>query len=77
MEKKFSEVLPLMMSPGSFLPLFLSLMDLPSKTQHLHEFIYKVHKVWQIISLLKFVSAHEEHIPCNKRDLRNIYNMLS
>ncbi|GJN01680.1 hypothetical protein PR202_ga18961 [Eleusine coracana subsp. coracana] len=29
LEKKFSEVLPLMMSPGSFLPLFLSLMDLP------------------------------------------------
>ncbi|KAJ1272893.1 hypothetical protein BS78_06G237800 [Paspalum vaginatum] len=29
LEKKFSEVLPLMMSAGSFLPLFLSLMDLP------------------------------------------------
>jgi hypothetical protein len=31
LERKFSEVLPLMMSAGSFLPLFLSLMDLPSK----------------------------------------------
>uniref|UniRef100_A0A804MA32 ARM repeat superfamily protein n=1 Tax=Zea mays TaxID=4577 RepID=A0A804MA32_MAIZE len=29
LENKFSEVLPLMMSAGSFLPLFLSLMDLP------------------------------------------------
>ncbi|VAH36878.1 unnamed protein product [Triticum turgidum subsp. durum] len=29
LDKKFSEVLPLMMSAGSFLPLFLSLMDLP------------------------------------------------
>lgn len=29
LDKKFSEVLPLMMAPGSFLPLFLSLMDLP------------------------------------------------
>ncbi|XP_052151812.1 uncharacterized protein LOC127770187 [Oryza glaberrima] len=29
LERKFSEVLPLMMSAGSFLPLFLSLMDLP------------------------------------------------
>ncbi|CAN6250231.1 unnamed protein product [Urochloa humidicola] len=29
LEKKFLEVLPLMMSAGSFLPLFLSLMDLP------------------------------------------------
>ncbi|KAL6651437.1 hypothetical protein ACP70R_010362 [Stipagrostis hirtigluma subsp. patula] len=29
LEKKFSELLPLMMSAGSFLPLFLSLMDLP------------------------------------------------
>ncbi|KAG8066344.1 hypothetical protein GUJ93_ZPchr0004g38596 [Zizania palustris] len=29
LERKFSQVLPLMMSAGSFLPLFLSLMDLP------------------------------------------------
>ncbi|XP_039821376.1 AP-5 complex subunit zeta-1 isoform X2 [Panicum virgatum] len=29
LEKKFLEMLPLMMSAGSFLPLFLSLMDLP------------------------------------------------
>ncbi|CAM0902481.1 unnamed protein product [Alopecurus aequalis] len=29
LDMKFSEVLPLMMAPGSFLPLFLSLMDLP------------------------------------------------
>ncbi|EES11468.1 uncharacterized protein LOC8066824 isoform X2 [Sorghum bicolor] len=29
LESKFSQVLPLMMSAGSFLPLFLSLMDLP------------------------------------------------